>query len=56
MEYQYDYDKARKHLIEMRRKVVAQKGGISVEGLSPLDIEKEKKKTSAKSSKTQEIN
>ncbi len=56
MEYQYDYDKARKHLMDMRRKVVAQKGGITVEGLSPLEVEKEKKKTSVKSSKTQEIN
>ncbi len=51
----YDYSKANKHLKDLRRKVVEIKGGISVEGITPLEPEKNKNKT-VKSAKTQEFN
>lgn len=52
----YDYSKADKHLKDLRRKVIEHNGGSSVEGITPLEIEKDKNKTSLKSAKTQELN
>lgn len=52
----YDYSKANKHLKDLRRKVIELKGGVSVEGITPLEPEKDKNKSSIKSSKTQELN
>lgn len=48
---QYDYSKATKHINNLRRKVIVQKGGESVEGLPVITVENKSadKKTSSKS-------
>lgn len=52
----YDYAKATKRIVELRRKVIAQKDGDSVEGLSSLEISSKAKQQTSKTPKTQEIN
>lgn len=44
----YDYKDAYGRLLELRREVILQKGGQSVEGLSEIVIEKETTKPLAK--------
>lgn len=53
---QYDYSKATKRINDLRRKVIMQKGGESVEGLSLIIIEnKSRNKKSPKKSQSQDI-
>ncbi len=51
----YDYFKANQHLKDLRRKIIEFKDGVGVEGITPLETEKDKKKTHLKSAKTQEL-
>ena len=54
---QYDYSKALERLHDMRRKVISQKNGKSVDGLTVLPEKKQPlKKRSSKSNKNQEVN
>ena len=53
---QYDYSKATKRISDLRRKVIMQKGGESVEGLSLIIIEdKSINKKSPKKPQSQDV-
>lgn len=51
----YDYEKAYERLQELRRRVILQKGGQSVEGLTEIVVEKKPaKRNTPKKTKSQE--
>ncbi len=51
----YDYEKAYERLQELRRRVILQKGGQSVEGLTEIVVEKNPaKRNTPKKTKSQE--
>ena len=53
---EYNYTEATKRISNLRPKVIIQKGGESVEGLTPLELKSNSDQQKGKQQKTQEIN
>lgn len=53
---EYNYTEATKRIIDLRRKVIIQKGGETIEGLSSLELKQNPEQQKGKKQKIQEMN